>query len=95
MFQVTHSLPHLRWLSLARNPITTLTNTSLLGVALRLEYLDISGLRLNTFEVSHKSYHTEHCNLTGSSSDYLNICVSDGCSGQNASPAVTDNNGLH
>ncbi|XP_077286802.1 leucine rich repeat containing G protein-coupled receptor chaoptin [Arctopsyche grandis] len=48
---VTHSLPHLRWISLAGNPITSLTNKSLLGLADRLEHLDISGLRMNVFEM--------------------------------------------
>lgn len=54
IFQVTHSLPHLRWISLAGNPITSLTNKSLLGLADRLEHLDISGLRINVFEVIYQ-----------------------------------------
>lgn len=49
---ITHSLPNLNYLSLAGNPITTLTNTSLLGAADTLEYLDISQLPLATIEVS-------------------------------------------
>jgi Leucine-rich repeat (LRR) protein len=48
---ITHSLPNLRSLSLAGNPITTLTNTSLLGAAETLEYLDIAHFNLNSFEV--------------------------------------------
>ncbi|XP_017770923.1 PREDICTED: chaoptin isoform X2 [Nicrophorus vespilloides] len=47
---VTHSLTNLRELSLASNPITTLTNTSLLGVADYLERLDITNFDLNTLE---------------------------------------------
>lgn len=48
---ITHSLPQLRSLFLAANPITTLTNTSLLGVAATLEHLDIAQFNLNVFEV--------------------------------------------
>nr|XP_022919332.1 chaoptin isoform X1 [Onthophagus taurus] len=47
---VTHSLPELRELSLASNPITTLTNNSLLGVADQLQHLDITGFELNSLE---------------------------------------------
>lgn len=50
---LTHSLPKLRDLSLAGNPITVLTNTSLIGAAETLKHLDISNLHLLTsFEVS-------------------------------------------
>lgn len=49
---LTHSLPRLRQLSLAGNPISVLTNTSLLGAAETLKHLDISNLQLNSFEVS-------------------------------------------
>lgn len=49
---LTHSLPRLRHLSLAGNPISVLTNTSLLGAAETLKHLDISNLQLNSFEVS-------------------------------------------
>lgn len=49
---ITHSLENLRSLSLAGNPITTLTNTSLLGVADTLEHLDIAHLQLTMIEVS-------------------------------------------
>lgn len=48
---LTHSLPKLRHLSLAGNPITVLTNTSLLGAAETLKHLDISNMQLNSFEV--------------------------------------------
>lgn len=48
---ITHSLPNLRALSIAGNPVTTLTNTSLLGAALTLEHLDIAQLQLTTIEV--------------------------------------------
>ena len=48
---ITHSLPQLRSLFLAGNPITTLTNTSLLGAANTLEELDIAHFNLNVFEV--------------------------------------------
>lgn len=49
---LTHSLPKLRQLSLAGNPISSLTNTSLIGAAETLKHLDISNLQLNSFEVS-------------------------------------------
>lgn len=51
---ITHSLPKLRSLFLAGNPITTLTNTSLLGAAKTLEELDIAHFNLNVFEVDLK-----------------------------------------
>lgn len=51
---ITHSLQNLRILSLADNPITSLTNTSLLGAADTLEYLDIAHLQLMTIEVRDK-----------------------------------------
>jgi len=47
---VTHALPQLRALFLSHNPITTLTNTSLLGGAERLRELDIRHLPLTYFE---------------------------------------------
>ncbi|XP_063912433.1 chaoptin-like isoform X1 [Zophobas morio] len=47
---VTHSLTELRYLSMVGNPITTLSNTSLLGVANQLEYLDIRMLNLSILE---------------------------------------------
>lgn len=46
-----NSLPQLRDLSLAFNPITSLTNQSLTGVAGSLRELDIRGLPLADFEV--------------------------------------------
>lgn len=48
---ITHSLDNLRSLSLAGNPITSLTNTILLGASKTLEHLDISQLQLMTIEV--------------------------------------------
>ncbi|XP_037867501.1 chaoptin isoform X1 [Bombyx mori] len=47
----THSLTELRWLSLSGNPITALMNTSLYGISPRLEYLDVTRLRLRIFEL--------------------------------------------
>nr|XP_034828865.1 chaoptin-like [Maniola hyperantus] len=46
----THSLSELRWLSLSGNPIPALMNTSMYGVSPRLEYLDVTHLRLNILE---------------------------------------------
>uniref|UniRef100_A0A182VVJ1 LRRCT domain-containing protein n=1 Tax=Anopheles minimus TaxID=112268 RepID=A0A182VVJ1_9DIPT len=48
---ITHSLPNLKHLSLSGNPITTLSNTSLLGAADTLEHLDIANLNLHSIEV--------------------------------------------
>ncbi|CAH1114704.1 unnamed protein product [Psylliodes chrysocephalus] len=47
---VTHQLTELRYFSIADNPITFLSNTSLLGVADRLVELDIRNFDLNTLE---------------------------------------------
>ncbi|CAH1974718.1 unnamed protein product [Acanthoscelides obtectus] len=47
---VTHSLLELRYFSMAANPVTFLSNTSLLGVADRLVELDIRDFDLNTLE---------------------------------------------
>uniref|UniRef100_A0A182SDA4 LRRCT domain-containing protein n=1 Tax=Anopheles maculatus TaxID=74869 RepID=A0A182SDA4_9DIPT len=47
---ITHSLPNLKHLSLSGNPITTLSNTSLLGAADTLEHLDIANLNLHSIE---------------------------------------------
>ncbi|XP_045480876.1 chaoptin [Harmonia axyridis] len=47
---VTHSLPELRYLYMADNPITSLSNTSLLGVADSLKELDIRNLDINELE---------------------------------------------
>lgn len=49
---LTHSLTHLRWLSLAGNSIRSLTNSSFTRLSDDLAYLDIAQLDLNTFEVS-------------------------------------------
>ncbi|XP_026759596.1 chaoptin isoform X2 [Galleria mellonella] len=46
----THSLTDLRWLSLSGNPITALMNTSLYGISTRLEYLDVTKLRVKILE---------------------------------------------
>ncbi|XP_059058531.1 chaoptin [Achroia grisella] len=46
----THSLTDLRWLSLSGNPITALMNTSLYGISQRLEYLDVTKLRVRILE---------------------------------------------
>lgn len=48
---ITHSLPNLRELSLAGNPITALTNTTLSGPPENLEHLDIAHLHLTLIEV--------------------------------------------
>ncbi|KAJ8961557.1 hypothetical protein NQ318_014809 [Aromia moschata] len=48
---VTHSLLELRYLSMVANPITFLSNTSLLGVADHLVELDIRNFELNNLEV--------------------------------------------
>lgn len=48
---ITHSLDYLSSLSLAGNPITSLTNTSLLGAADTLEFIDIAHLPLQILEV--------------------------------------------
>ncbi|CAG9138762.1 unnamed protein product, partial [Plutella xylostella] len=50
LYKATHTLNELRWLSLSGNPITALMNTSLYGVSPRLEYLDVTRLRIKIFE---------------------------------------------
>ncbi|KRT80569.1 hypothetical protein AMK59_7610 [Oryctes borbonicus] len=47
---ITHSLTQLRQLLMSNNPITALSNTSLLGVADHLEDLDITNFDLNILE---------------------------------------------
>ncbi|KAG5318298.1 CHAO protein, partial [Pseudoatta argentina] len=47
---ITHTLPELKIFNLANNPITAITNTSFLGVAVSLEELDIRKLSLSIFE---------------------------------------------
>ncbi|GLV45240.1 chaoptin [Carabus blaptoides fortunei] len=49
---VLNSLPQLRDLSLAYNPVTSLTNQSLAGVADRLRHLDIRGFLLPEFQTN-------------------------------------------
>ncbi|XP_028159952.1 chaoptin isoform X5 [Ostrinia furnacalis] len=44
------SLNDLRWLSLSGNPVTALMNNSLYGVSSRLEYLDVTKLKLRILE---------------------------------------------
>lgn len=48
---VTLSLSQLRYLSLAGNPITTISNTSLLGVSEHLKELDLRKTSINKIEV--------------------------------------------
>nr|CAD7452145.1 unnamed protein product [Timema tahoe] len=55
---VAQSLPQLRELSLAGNPITSLTNTTMIGGAQRLKELDIRQLPLNFFETGALSKMT-------------------------------------
>ncbi|GAB0092364.1 chaoptin [Sergentomyia squamirostris] len=55
---ITHSLPQLKSLSIAGNPISTLSNTSLIGVAETLETLDIAHLFLTSFELGALSRMT-------------------------------------
>lgn len=50
---VTHSLPELRYLYIADNPISHMSNTSLLGVADDLIELDIRDIGVSTFEVKN------------------------------------------
>lgn len=45
------SMSELKSLSLEGNPITTLTNASLLGISDNLEELDLRNVELNSFEV--------------------------------------------
>jgi len=45
------SMPHLRYLELAANPITTLSNAVFQGAMEHLQELDIRHLTLNYFEV--------------------------------------------
>lgn len=52
---LTHSLTHLRWLSLAGNSIRSLINSSFTRLSDDLAHLDISQLDLNTFEVNFDS----------------------------------------
>ncbi|XP_037296903.1 chaoptin isoform X2 [Manduca sexta] len=67
----THSLTELRWLSLSGNPITALMNTSLYGVSPRLEYLDVTRLRLRIFE--HGVFSKMYALRTLKISSYSNV----------------------
>ncbi|XP_063392648.1 chaoptin isoform X1 [Cydia fagiglandana] len=62
----THSLNELRWLSLSGNPITALMNTSLYGLSPRLEYIDLTHLRLKILEhgVFNKMYGLRTLKIT-------------------------------
>lgn len=53
---LVHSLPNLKSLSIAGNPITTLTNVSFIGVADTLESLNIGNLHLTTIEVCFSNF---------------------------------------
>lgn len=53
-----HALPHLRKLELRANPISTISNTSLLGAADKLDELDLAELPLNYFEVVRNTNNT-------------------------------------
>lgn len=53
-----NSLPQLRDVSIAFNPITSFNNQSLSGIAERLRELDYRGLPLTEFEVSQCSLNT-------------------------------------
>lgn len=55
---VLNSLPQLRDLSLAYNPVTSLNNQSLAGVANRLREFDIRGFLLPEFQASLKKWHS-------------------------------------
>lgn len=59
---ITHTLPELRWLSLASNSITSLTNSTFLGLLDRIEYLDVSNLNLYSFEVIFIEFKIEIVN---------------------------------
>ncbi|XP_047997382.1 chaoptin isoform X2 [Leguminivora glycinivorella] len=62
----THSLNELRWLSLSGNPITALMNTSLYGLSPRMEYIDLTHLRLKILEhgVFNKMYGLRTLKIT-------------------------------
>lgn len=51
---LVHSLPNLKTLSVAGNPITTLTNSSFIGASDTLESLNVGNLHLTTIEVNDK-----------------------------------------
>lgn len=68
---ITHSLPNLRSLALAGNPITSLSNTSLLGAAETLEHLDIAHFNLNILE--NGALNKLHCLRSLRLSTYPNL----------------------
>lgn len=53
---ITHTLPELRSLSIASNPISSLTNSTFLGLIDRIEHLDVSNLNLYSIEVSENDF---------------------------------------
>lgn len=71
----THSLSDLRWLSLSGNPISALMNTSLYGVSPRLEYLDVTRLRLRILEhgAFGKMYGLRTLKITAYSNVHFNV----------------------
>ncbi|KAJ8882254.1 hypothetical protein PR048_018742 [Dryococelus australis] len=62
---VAQSLVQLRELSLAGNPITSLTNTTMIGGAQRLRHLDIRQTPLNFFEKHDKLFGVGEAGLLG------------------------------
>lgn len=68
---VTHSLKELRKLSLAQNPIMTMSNTTLLGIAEHLSDLDIANFDLEVFEIGALSNMNSLRNLRISTYDDL------------------------
>ncbi|KAJ2947575.1 hypothetical protein O0L34_g17368 [Tuta absoluta] len=67
----THSLADLRWLSLSGNPITALLNTSLYGLSSKLEYLDVTRLRVRIFE--HGAFSKMYALRTLKITSYVNV----------------------
>lgn len=51
---ITHTLPELKTFDIGYNPITSISNTSFLGLADSLEELDIRRLSLSVFEVTKR-----------------------------------------
>lgn len=81
---ITHSLPQLRELSMAGNPITSLTNTSLIGAADTLIELNIANFQLSVFEV--RFYIFENFDLVMGSC----LIILGWSSGQNELPSKVD-----
>lgn len=70
-----YSLTDMKRLSLSGNPISVLSNTSLLGVANHLEELDITDLPLHTFEVGtlSKLHFLRTLKISSYNAKYFNI----------------------